>query len=139
MIEIVAGGKGKGKTKLLIRKANDNVLVTTGTIVYLDKDNKHMYELSNRIRLINVPNYQIDNYDMFHGFLAGIISQDHDLDKIYLDNYLSIAHVDDSAIEDAVIALDSLSNAFKVDIIISIAKDKLSLSDKVQSYVTVSL
>ena len=54
MIQIISGSKGKGKTKYLIQMANDAVKTAEGNVVYLDKNNKHMYELSNRIRLINV-------------------------------------------------------------------------------------
>lgn len=85
MIDIIAGAKGKGKTKILIQQVNDDIKLTKGTIVYLDKNNKHMYELSNQIRLIVVPEFNVTDTDMFLGFIAGIISQDHDLDKIYLD------------------------------------------------------
>ena len=46
-----------------------------------------MYELSNQIRLIVVPEYNITDTDMFIGFIAGIVSQDHDLDKIYPVSY----------------------------------------------------
>ena len=84
MIDIIAGAKGKGKTKILIQQVNDDIKLTKGTIVYLDKNNKHMYELSNQIRLIVVPEFNVTDTDMFLGFIAGIISQDHDLDKIYL-------------------------------------------------------
>ena len=88
MIDIIAGAKGKGKTKILIQQVNDDIKLTKGTIVYLDKNNKHMYELSNQIRLIVVPEFNVTDTDMFLGFIAGIISQDHDLDKIYLDSFL---------------------------------------------------
>ena len=37
MIEIIAGLKGHGKTKILIQKVNDDIKLTKGTIVYLDK------------------------------------------------------------------------------------------------------
>ncbi len=57
MIDIIAGAKGKGKTKILIQQVNDDIKLTKGTIVYLDKNNKHMYELSNQIRLIVVPEF----------------------------------------------------------------------------------
>ena len=80
MIDIIAGAKGKGKTKILIQQVNDDIKLTKGTIVYLDKNNKH----SNQIRLIVVPEFNVTDTDMFLGFIAGIISQDHDLDKIYL-------------------------------------------------------
>ena len=65
MIQIISGVKGKGKTKYLIQKANDEVKQANGNVVYLDKNNKHMYELSNRIRLINLSEYPLDTYDAF--------------------------------------------------------------------------
>ena len=73
MIEIISGVKGKGKTKILIQKVNEDIKQTHGTIVYLDKNNKHMYELSNRIRLIEVPEYGIESADMFTGFILSLI------------------------------------------------------------------
>ena len=66
----------------------------SGSIVYLDKSQKHMYELSNKIRLINVTDYPIDNCDEFLGFICGIVSQDHDLEEMYLDSFLTIASVE---------------------------------------------
>ena len=39
-----------------------------------------MYELNNKVRLINVPDYMISDADEFIGFISGIISQDHDLE-----------------------------------------------------------
>ena len=64
MVEIIAGEKGTGKTKTLITKANDAALLTSGSIVFLDKNNKHMYELSNQIRLIVVPEFNVTDTDM---------------------------------------------------------------------------
>ena len=43
MIQIIAGEKGKGKTKILLDKVNADVLEAKGSIVYLDKSTKHMY------------------------------------------------------------------------------------------------
>ena len=48
MVQIIAGEKGKGKTKILLDKVNSDVKISKGTIVYLDKSNKHMYELTTR-------------------------------------------------------------------------------------------
>ena len=93
MIQIISGSKGKGKTKYLIQMANDAIKTAEGNVVYLDKNNKHMYELSNRIRLINVGDYPIDTYDAFLGFICGLISQDSDLETLFLDSFLTIANV----------------------------------------------
>ena len=139
MIEIISGVKGKGKTKILIQKVNEDIKQTSGSIVYLDKNNKHMYELSNRIRLIEVPEYNIDNADMFTGFIAGIVSQDHDLDKVYLDSFLTIAKIDDSNFERIVNTLKAMSEKFHVDFIISASMDEKDLPDSVKELVSVSL
>ena len=133
MIDIIAGAKGKGKTKILIQQVNDDIKLTKGTIVYLDKNNKHMYELSNQIRLIVVPEFNVTDTDMFLGFIAGIISQDHDLDKIYLDSFLTTACID------AVEKLGALSDKFGVDFVISASVDKENMPESVQKYVSHAL
>ena len=83
MVEIIAGKKGKGKTKYLLDKVNTSVESASGNIVYLDKSQKHMHELSNKVRLINVGDYPISNCDEFLGFICGIVSQDYDLQEMY--------------------------------------------------------
>lgn len=119
MIQIISGVKGKGKTKFLIQKVNDAVKTATGNIVYLDKNNKHMYELSNKIRLINVKDFPIDNYDSFLGFICGLISQDHDLQAMYLDSFLNIACVSDEYIGYVLTQLDKISKTFETDFVLS--------------------
>ena len=90
MVQIIVGVKGKGKTKRLLEMANEAVKNAKGTVVYLDKSAKHMYELSNKIRLINVNDYEIMSSDGFTGFVSGIISQDHDLETMFLDSFLKL-------------------------------------------------
>lgn len=138
MIDIIAGAKGKGKTKILIQQVNDDIKLTKGTIVYLDKNNKHMYELSNQIRLIVVPEFNVTDTDMFLGFIAGIISQDHDLDKIYLDSFLTTACIDDN-LDYVVEKLGALSDKFGVDFVISASVDKENMPESVQKYVSHAL
>ncbi len=142
MIQIIAGAKGKGKTKILLDKVNAEVNTSKGSIVYLDKNTKHMYELSNKVRLINVRDYNIENDKEFLGFLCGIISQDHDLEKIYLDSFLSIACIEEAPHEELQVLFDKLeliSTKFKVDFIISISLDKEHIPDSVKENIIVAL
>ncbi len=138
MIDIIAGAKGKGKTKVLLEKVNNDMKVTHGTIVYLDKNNKHMYELHNQIRLIVVPEFDIIDTDMFLGFIAGILSQDHDLDKIYFDSFLTIAFIDGN-LDKTVKKLEEISQKFDVDFVLSVSRDKNELSEYLQEFVSVAL
>ena len=139
MIQIIAGEKGKGKTKFLLEKVNESVKSATGNIVYLDKSQKHMYELSNKVRLINVTDYVISNCDEFLGFLCGIISQDHDLEEMYLDSFLTIAKMDDSDLVHAIEKLETISEKFHVDFVLSISRNESDLPECTKGKVIVSL
>lgn len=139
MIQIIAGEKGKGKTKHLLDKVNESVKSANGNIVYLDKSQKHMYELSNKVRLINASEYLISNCDEFLGFLCGIISQDHDLEEMYLDSFLTIAKLKDEDIGQALTKLDEISSKFHVNFVLSISKNEKDLPDCTNGKVIVSL
>mgnify|MGYP007025035170 CR=1 FL=1 len=140
MIEIICGEKGKGKTKELLAKVNHTVSTVTGNVVYLDKSQKHMYELNNKVRLINVMDYPITNCDEFLGFICGIVSQDHDLEEMYLDSFLTIAFIEsDQDIVKAVEKLDVIGEKYKVHFVLSISKNKADLPQYAQAKVTVSL
>lgn len=139
MVQIIAGEKGKGKTKILLDKVNSDVEVSKGTIVYLDKSNKHMYELNRKIRLINVNDYCIECASEFVGFICGIISQDHDLEKVYLDSFLKIACLSYSEIDRVIEKLSVISDKFNVDIVISLSANAENLSEIARSKVIVAL
>lgn len=139
MIQIIAGEKGKGKTKILLDKVNAEVLNAKGSIVYLDKSTKHMYELNNKVRLINVRDYCVETADEFVGFICGLLSQDHDLEKIFLDSFLQLACTKDGDMEHVIEKLDMVSSKFEVDFIISLSVNADSLPESIKKYVIVSL
>ena len=140
MIEIIAGEKGKGKTKELLAKVNHSVAAASGNIVYLDKSQKHMYELNNKVRLINVMDYPIDNCVEFLGFLCGIVSQDHDLEEMYLDSFLTIAFTEtDDEIQHAIEKLDIISEKYNVKFILSVSRDESKLPECAKAKIVISL
>ncbi|MGN0352173.1 MAG: twitching motility protein PilT [Roseburia sp.] len=140
MIEIISGVKGKGKTKELLGKVNSSVESASGNIVYLDKSQKHMYELNNKVRLINVVDYPISNCDEFLGFICGIVSQDNDLEEMYLDSFLTIASINSSdEIRHAIEKLDIISEKFNVKFVLSISKDETELPECAKAKIVISL
>lgn len=140
MIEIISGEKGKGKTKELLNKVNTAVTSASGNIVYLDKSQKHMYELSNKARLINVTDYPVDNCDEFLGFICGIVSQDNDLEEMYLDSFLTIASIEtDDDISHAIQKLDIISEKYNVKFILSISKNEADLPECAKAKIAISL
>ena len=139
MVQLIVGKKGKGKTKQLLDKVNSEVKDISGSIVYLDKSTKHMYELNNKVRLIDVSRYMIENESEFLGFVCGIISQDHDLEQMYFDSFLKIAALEDKDISAVVEKLERMSEFFQVDFILSVSKDESELPESVKDKIIVSL
>ena len=140
MIEIISGEKGKGKTKELLSKVNASVASASGNIVYLDKSQKHMYELNNKVRLINVADYLVDNCDEFLGFICGIVSQDNDLEEMYLDSFLTIASIEtDEEICHAIQKLDIISEKYNVKFILSVSRDSENLPESAKAKIVISL
>lgn len=139
MIQIIAGKKGKGKTKYLLDKVNSEIKSAHGNIVYLDKSSKHMYELNNKVRLIDTSEFGLVNSDAFIGFLCGIISQDHDLEQMYLDSFLKIAKLEDADITETINELDAIGQKYNVSFVLSISLDKEELPENAQSKVIISL
>ena len=132
MVQLIVGKKGKGKTKQLLDKVNSAVKEVSGNIVYQDKSSKNMYELNNKIRLINVSDYMISDCDEFIGFICGIISQDHDLEQMYLDSFLVNAHLDGTDVAPAIAKLQKISDTFKVDFVLSISLDEAEVPDSLK-------
>ncbi len=139
MVQLIVGKKGKGKTKCLLDKVNTEVKDVLGNVVYLDKSTQHMFELNNKIRLICVPDYSVDNSDQFLGFVSGILSQDHDLQQMYFDSFLDIAHLRDADISGAVEKLQKLSEQFKVDFVLSVSMDEAELPEIAKPLIAISL
>ena len=139
MVQIIAGRKGKGKTKFLLEKVNSAVKEAHGTIVYLDKNTQHMYDLSNRVRLIDVFKYPIHSYEAFLGFICGIISQDHDLEQMYLDSFLKLACLEGADIEETYKTLETISEKYHVTFVLSVSMDADELPEDVKKDVIISL
>lgn len=141
MIQIITGDKGKGKTKVLIEMVNNDVKVAQGDIVFLDNNNKHMYELSNRVTMINCTNYDVSKLDMFVGFILGIISQNHDIEKIYIDNFKTITLTEkaDDDVKHALDMVNDISEKYNIDIVICFATDSNDVPDEYKSNIIAAL
>lgn len=140
MVEIISGEKGKGKTKYMLEKVNNAIRTVSGDVVYIDKSTKHMYELDSKIRLINVCDYPVTNSDEFVGFLCGILSQNSDIQNIYLDSFLTVSFIDTSEGLCSILSkLEKLSETFKVDFVLSVSKNEKDLPECAKGKIIISL
>ena len=139
MVGLIVGEAGKGKTKQLLDKVNEEVKQISGNIVYLDRSTKHMFELNNKVRLVNVGEYDFDNSSEFIGFIYGIISQDHDMQKMYIDGIMKVAKLNKSEITSVVKKMNVISEKYKVDFVVSVSANVNELDEEIQKNVIAAL
>ncbi len=139
MVQLIVGEKGKGKTKELLDKVNKEVKEANGTFVYLDKSRKHMYELNNKVRLIDMSEYDIQNSSEFLGFISGVVSQDNDLEKMFLDSFLKISKAEDEEIGSVLERLEAMGKKYGVSFIVSLSINEEDLPESAKSMVLISL
>ncbi len=139
MVKLVLGAKGKGKTKYLLDNANAEAAESDGVVIYLDKNSKHIFELDKSIRLINVREYPIPDFDVLMGFVCGLISGNNDIEAIYFDSFLTLASLEDKDPTEAIDKLVILAERLKVDFIVSLSFDEDKLDPKFKDYIAISL
>jgi len=139
MVELIVGAKGKGKTKVLLEKAAEAVKNANGSVVYVDKNKQHMYELSTKIRLVDITQYIVKNEDGFLGFVSGVIASDHDLEWLILDSFVTVAGLEGKDISSAILQIKELAAKYNVNIVVSVSMDEKDLPDGVKELVTVAL
>lgn len=129
MVQLITGEKGEGKTKKMLDCVHEAMKTATGNLVYLDKSSQNIHELDNKVRLINVSEYPIQNTDQFLGFICGICSQDYDLEGMYLDGFLKIAKLEGQDITEALMQLNKISDQFKVKMVLSVSLGREQLPE----------
>lgn len=140
MIELIIGNKGKGKTKVILEKAENDLKKSTGNIIFVDKNLEKMHGLNYKIRLVDMTDYDVENTDAFMGFLNGIISQNSDIEEIILDSFLSVAYIDtDEGMVESVNRIKALSEKHNVKFVLSVSRDKEHLPEALSDLVTVAL
>ena len=134
MIQVIAGKKGSGKTKRIIDMANQAAQESKHDIVFIDDDNRYMFDLRHEVRFINAGEYNLLNDQMFMGFLAGAVAQNFDVGLILIDAFLKLVKCDLSTTAWLFERLEGLSEKHSVDFILSISEDPEALPDFVKKY-----
>ena len=139
LVKILLGHKGSGKTKQMVDMANDSLETVNGSIVFINKNQRLMYDLKYQIRSVCMEEYEhITNIDEYIGFIYGIISQDHDIEVIYIDSILKHADVKLEDLEEFLGRLAKISESYGPDFVVSISADKEELGSYIDQYETIN-
>lgn len=90
MIRLIPGKKGSGKTKILIDSIHGAEKASKGNVVAIQIGSSLNIDIYHKIRLINIEDFKIADYDDLYGFIAGILASDYDCTDIFIDGVLRI-------------------------------------------------
>ena len=125
MVKLLVGHKGTGKTKQMIDLANDTIEKSKGSVIFINKNSRLMYDLKYRIRVVCMEDYEhVTNCDEYIGFLYGIISSDHDIETIFIDSILKHADVSLGDVPEFLERLADISKNYGMDFIVSLSAEK---------------
>ena len=125
MVKLLVGHKGSGKTKQMIDLANSAVENSKGSVIFINKNHRLMYDLKYRIRVICMEDFEhITNCDEYIGFLYGIISSDHDIETIFIDSILKHADFKISDLPEFIARLKDISKNYGMDFVVSVSAEK---------------
>ncbi len=125
MVKLLIGHKGTGKTKQMIDLANEQVENNKGSIIFINKNSRLMYDLKYRIRVVCMEEYEhITNCDEYIGFLYGIISSDHDIETIFIDSILKHADFSLGDLPEFLSRLKAISKNYGMDFVVSLSAER---------------
>lgn len=120
MVTLIAGKKGSGKTKDIVKKANDDLQASKGNTIFIDDDNRAMYDLHHDIRFINLSEFPISSASEFFGFVCGLISNNYDIEKIFIDGIMNTVKMNEEELTTWFIKAEDISSAFNIDFVITL-------------------
>ncbi|MCM0646812.1 hypothetical protein NBE98_00310 [Clostridium swellfunianum] len=135
MIQVFCNKRGSGKTKALISMANEKVANTKGHVVYIDDDRRHLFDLDRNIRFIATDAYKLKDYNCLYGFLCGIISEDYDVDTIFIDGLFNIVRGDIKDAAHLFFDLEKLSQENNIEFYISVNHEDIEVPEFIKKYV----
>ncbi len=134
MVKILAGKEGSGKTKKLLNMANEQVTKSMGNIVYLDSDKRHIYDLKHEIRFLNMQEFPLKKPEEFVGFLCGIISNDYDIDTIYVDGLYNMVDMSEVDATMCVNKLEEIAGKFNIEFRIGMNYKGTDVPEDIKKY-----
>jgi len=135
LISIIASGKGTGKTKKIIDMANADMKIVEGNVVYIDDDNRHMYDLNHDVRFVNLEEFPLKTTEEFIGFIYGIIANNYDIEKIYIDGLYNIMGSENENVINFIDRIEWLSEKHSIDFVMTLSCNPELLSERIKKYV----
>ncbi len=135
MVKVITGEKGMGKSKKMVEMANNHAKEVQGNIVFIDDDNRIMYELDSSIRFVNLTEYAVDSHASFYGFVCGMISSNYDIEEFYVDGLASMSNLEPDKLDELIREISKLSEERNIDFYLCFNAEEDRLSDYIKGMI----
>ena len=134
MIKLIVGNKGSGKTKELMKLANEACAVSKGNVVCVSKGMQTVGNLNVAVRHIDIAEYGIEGYEEFYGFLAGILAGNYDITELFIDGTFKVCGKDYEKFAEFAERIQGVKTQ-DTSVIFTISCDKADLPESVSKYI----
>ena len=139
MIQVILGGKGSGKTKVLLDMTNNALKAEdgNGNIIFIDDDKRYMYDLRHEIRFVDASSYAAAskcNADAFLAFVSGMLAADFDITLIAIDAFKKLVVTPLNELEGFFTELAKLSESHNCNFVLSISEDEAVVPEFIKQY-----
>lgn len=135
MIKLILGLKGSGKTKYLIDNIEEAAKSTGGCVVAVERGETLRFDIDHKVRLIDIDEYDISDFNSFYGFLSGLIAGNYDISHIFVDATFKIGGRDYDAFAKMIDKLRRLGDEFNVEMVFAASCEKEDLPERIHKYV----
>lgn len=135
MIQIFCNKRGSGKTKRLIKLANDRLTISQGDSVYIDDDASYVRQIDRKIRFIAAKDFYISDYEGIYGLLCGVISGNYDIENIYIDGIFDLEEKSIKESEGCFKKIYDLATTFKINIYINVNYEEEEVPNFMKKFV----
>jgi thymidine kinase len=120
MVTLIAGKKGSGKSKEIVRRANEALEAHKGDMIFIDDDSRAMYDLHHDIRFVDISKFPVKNTCEFLGFICGLISNNYDIQTIYIDGIMNTVRMTQEELVEWFSRIDEVSDLHKINFVVTL-------------------
>ena len=135
MIKIIMGLQGHGKTKQIIELANAAASNENNCVVCIERGTKLTYDISHKVRLVDISSYPITSYERLKAFICGLYSGNFDITDVFIDSLFKVAKnesIEES--ENFLVWLDDFGKANNINFTITISADDAKATPLIKKY-----
>ena len=107
---------------------------TTGSVVFINKGDRHIFDLTHRVRIVDSVDYAIADYNEFYGLVCGILSQNYDISHIFVDSITKIVNNDLGAMVECLDKLNAVSEKQNAEIMVIVSLKESEAPEGLKKY-----